>query len=185
LDLPALTQAAAELGADVPFFLTGGRAIGRGRGDRIEPLDAGEVPWLVLGCPPFGLSTAEVFASYRRELTLRGNGVSVHGPSAHKLAQGNDFGSAVNDLEAVVFGARPELWGFKEALFEAGATKALLSGSGSTVYGIFDTRAAQANAVGQLRPRYPGWNILATRGVAVGAHLDPASGAEDDALRGA
>lgn len=63
LDPPAeaLLEIASDLGADVPFFLVGGTARGRGRGDRIEPLPyIGDLP-ILLGVPPFGVSTAEVF----------------------------------------------------------------------------------------------------------------------------
>jgi 4-diphosphocytidyl-2-C-methyl-D-erythritol kinase len=171
LDTLALADLAAELGADVPFFLTGGRALGRGRGDRIEPLPAGATLWLVLGCPPFGISTAEVFARFRAELTLRGNDVTVPVLSAHKLAQGNDFGSPMNDLERVVFDMWPVLSGFKDALIEAGATAALVSGSGSTVYGIFETHGARDGAAERLRLGYPAWRIVRTRSVTAGAHL--------------
>jgi 4-diphosphocytidyl-2-C-methyl-D-erythritol kinase len=79
LDLPRsdLVGIAAKLGADVPFFLQGGTALGEGRGDRISPLPYLGERFLLLGVPPFGISTAEVYAAFDDDLTLRGKDVSV------------------------------------------------------------------------------------------------------------
>jgi 4-diphosphocytidyl-2-C-methyl-D-erythritol kinase len=80
----ALAAAAAELGADVPFFLVGGRALGRGRGDRIEPLADPAALALVLGTPPFGVSTAWAFEAWDERLTAGMNDVSLSPLFAHK-----------------------------------------------------------------------------------------------------
>jgi 4-diphosphocytidyl-2-C-methyl-D-erythritol kinase len=154
---------AAELGADVPFFLTGGTARGRGRGDRIEPLPFVGETSVVLGFPPFGIPTAEVFGRVAARLTLPGNGVSVRLPSALKWREGKDFGFLANDLEPVVFEGWPELEGFRDALLEAGAGAALLSGSGSTVYGVFQGPELAARAALRVQPRFTRWRVLTTR----------------------
>jgi len=171
-----LVACARELGADVPFFLHGGRALGTGRGDLVEPLPAGPELALVLGCPPFGVPTAEAFGRLPRELTLVANGVSVQRLPAHKLEQRNDFGPAVNDLEPVVFEGWPELLRFKRALLAAGASRALLSGSGSTVYGVFETPLAQAGAREELERGHPGWRVLCARGVDGGVRVESPRG---------
>jgi 4-diphosphocytidyl-2-C-methyl-D-erythritol kinase len=158
-----LDELARELGADVPFFLTGGTARGRGRGDRIEPLPPLGERAVLLGIPPFGLSTAEVFSRFRARLTLPSNGVSVPVLSAHKWPEGNDFGSASNDLEQVVFEGWPELEQFRNALLEEGAWGARLSGSGSTVYGILGDRARVGDVCSRLAVRFPGWTLIPTR----------------------
>jgi 4-diphosphocytidyl-2-C-methyl-D-erythritol kinase len=171
---PTLQVLAAELGADVPYFLTGGTARGRGRGDHIEPLAfPGGVP-VVLGCPPFGISTAEVFRRCSTRLTLPGNGVSVPLLLAHKWPKGNDFGFLVNDLEAVVFEGWPELEGFRDALLEAGAGAALVSGSGSTVYGVFSGSGSAARGADRVRARFGGWRVLTSRFVPDGIRWDEA-----------
>ncbi len=162
---------AAELGADVPFFLTGGTARGRGRGDRIERLPfVGGVGFL-LGIPPFGISTEEVFARASRRLTLPGIGVSLPRLSAHKWPVENDFAFVVNDLEEVVFRGWPELVRFRGGLLGAGAKRALLSGSGSTVYGIYDEPSKLEEAMDVLKDRFPGWRLVATQAVEAAAHV--------------
>jgi len=173
LDRSELTTLAAELGADVPYFLTGGTALGRGRGDRVEPLPfAGEIP-VVLGCPPFGISTAEVFGRVGAKLTLPRIGVSVPLLSALKFREGNDFRALANDLEAVVFEGWRELEGFRDALLEAGAGAALLSGSGSTVFGLFEEPEAAAGAVQFVRSRFEAWGVSETRFVRDGVRREP------------
>jgi 4-diphosphocytidyl-2-C-methyl-D-erythritol kinase len=155
-----LHELAANLGADVPFFLVGGTARGRGKGDRIEALPPiGELP-ILLGIPPFGVSTAEVFSRVGTRLTLPGIGVSLPRPSAHKWPEENDFQFAVNDLEAVVFELRPELEQFRDALRRAGSRSALLSGSGSVVYGVFESPADAEQAGRRLASEFGDWQLI-------------------------
>jgi len=170
-----LAGLAARLGADVPFFLTGGTARGTGRGDRIEPQPfLGEVP-LLLGLPPFGIPTSEVFSRLDARLTLPRNGVSLPVLSAHKWPEENDFRSAVNDLEGVVFELRPELARFRDALLRGGARSALLSGSGSAVFGLFGDDHARDLAAGMLRDRFREWRLVGIRTVQGAAHVVTAS----------
>jgi 4-diphosphocytidyl-2-C-methyl-D-erythritol kinase len=168
LEPRSLEVLAAELGADVPFFLTGGTARGRGRGDRVAPLPFAGDRSIVLGCPPFGVPTAEVFHRVAARLTLPGNGVSVPVLSAHKWPEEKDFGLFGNDLEEVVFAEWPELRGFRDALLKAGAGAALLSGSGSTVFGVFSGPGTADRAVQLLQSRFAGWRVLMTRFVREG-----------------
>jgi 4-diphosphocytidyl-2-C-methyl-D-erythritol kinase len=170
-----LEKLAVRLGADVPFFLVGGTARGRGRGDAVEPLPfIGDYP-LLLGIPPFGISTAEVFSRVGRRLTLPGNGVSLPLLLAHKWPVENDFRFAVNDLETIVFDAWPELRRFRDGLGLAGARSALLSGSGSVVYGVFaeiDQRDAVAD---RLRGEFRDWTLVATSSIDDAAYVSAGS----------
>ncbi len=168
-----LEELARELGSDVAFFLTGGTARGTGRGERIEPLPfLGAWP-LLLGVPPFGLSTADVYRAYANRLTLPTKDVTVRRFSSRlKWQRDNDLSLPVcNDLEGVVFASRPELAAFRDALLEAGARFALLSGSGSTVFGVFEDPAAVGAATRLLTPRFHGWKLLQTRASTGGAQL--------------
>jgi 4-diphosphocytidyl-2-C-methyl-D-erythritol kinase len=167
-----LERIAASLGADVPFFLTGGTARGRGRGDRIEALPPLAEHALVLGFPPFGVSTAEVFAEVRHRLTLPGNGVSLPRLSAYKWPGDKDFSFAVNDLESVVFPRWPSLKSFRDALRAAGARAAMLSGSGSTVFGVFTEPAVALEAAERVGRRFEDWTVLATRTVESGPRVE-------------
>ncbi|HXV75017.1 MAG TPA: hypothetical protein VD788_01770, partial [Candidatus Polarisedimenticolaceae bacterium] len=168
-------RVAAALGADIPFFLTGGTARGRGRGDRIEPLPPLAEQSLVLGLPPFGVPTADAFREVHARLTLPGIGVSLPRLSAHKWPGEKDFSFAANDLELVVFPRYPELRRFRDALLSAGARVALLSGSGSTLFGVFDDGPAALDGAARLGRGFPAWNVVPTRTV------DRPAGEPDDA----
>ncbi len=160
-----LVRLGRELGADVPFFLYGGTARGLGRGDRIEPLESAGQTRFLLGVPPFGISTAEVFSRLAGRLTHPLNGVNLPALSAHKLAEEKDFWLPANDLEGVVFEAWPALCRFRDALLAAGAGRALLSGSGSTVYGVFADDKELLEATRRLRESFKGWRLIPTRAV--------------------
>ena len=142
LQLPQteLFRLGAAVGADVPFFFLGGRALGVGRGDEVFALDDRSPGWCVLLCPPCEVSTRAAYAGARR-LTPRRRPARIVGsrPSGDRLWGGNDF-------EPVIFPRFPELARMKAALLAAGAQQAGLSGSGSTVYGLFEKRATAAAA---------------------------------------
>jgi 4-diphosphocytidyl-2-C-methyl-D-erythritol kinase len=139
-----LLQIAASLGSDVPFFLLGGRARGRGRGEVLTPMPDGPQEWLLLVLPPFSLSTAEVYGRVRAR-ALTGS------PSATKVS-GSDIGGGPerNDLEQAAESLRGELRRIRSALAGAGARSARLSGSGSTVFGTFGTKEAASKAMTSL-----------------------------------
>jgi len=173
LDTPALMALAAELGSDVPFFIVGGTALGTGRGTTIESLPAIPERALLLGSPSFGLSTSEVYGALAAPLTADGPDVTV--PRLFvKFAEGNDFALAWNDLEAVAFGLRAELATFRDALRRSGAEVALLSGSGSTVFGMFCAGTDVTSIEQGLRGEFPGWTVQACRTTASGVRIVPA-----------
>lgn len=105
-------------------------------------------------------------------LTPPGFGVSLQGLLA-KLGRENDFGLARNDLEPVVLEGWPELAEFRLGLAEAGAGLALVSGSGSSVFGLFDREDDALAAAAGLATRFLRWRTVAVRTVASGVRLEP------------
>jgi len=135
---------AASLGSDVPFFLVGGRARGTGRGEILEPLPDGPEEWLVLVFPPFSLSTAMVYGELAAPaLTDSAAGTNLSGSDS-------GGGPDRNDLEPAAESLRGELRGFRAALSDFGATSARLSGSGSTVFGLFGDEESARRATERL-----------------------------------
>lgn len=126
-----LRELALRLGADVPFFLTAGCARVRGIGEHIEPIRGWPDLALVVALPDIAVSTAWAFRSYSAGFT-RGAG------EADRMASGSnpDASLLVNDLETVVLPAFPEIANVKRALLEAGASAAVMSGSGAAVVGL-------------------------------------------------
>jgi 4-diphosphocytidyl-2-C-methyl-D-erythritol kinase len=150
--MEALVEIAGELGSDVPFFLVGGTAWGTGRGDQLQVLPPPPPLPLLLLIPDDAVSTAE---AYRRLAEARARG-EIRVPRtwgvdrAEWIIRGGlaDLGAhLVNDFEPVVFPLLPRLRELKEALLNAGASFALMSGSGSAIFGAFraaDTRDGAA-----------------------------------------
>lgn len=163
-----LQALAAGLGSDVPFFLHGGTALGRGRGEDVRPLPFAGAHPILLGFPPFGTSTAEVYAA----LTAPGPGVSLPRLSAGNWRIDNEFSASRNDLEAVVLARWPELSVFRDALAGEGALQSSVAGSGSTVFGVFGEQARMRAASAALRPRFATWTLLETRAIRVAAHVE-------------
>lgn len=181
----ALAAVGATLGADVPFFLSGGTAFGAGRGDRIVPMPVVPETAVLLGIPPYGISTPEVFRRLEGvgPLTPQGGGVTV--PALfHKLVAEKDFGLVSNDLERVVLAGWPELASFRGALLATGARAAAVSGSGSTVFGLYDGEVPSRRERESLRERFPGWTLVVTRTVAHGVRVEAQGGDGAEERRG-
>jgi 4-diphosphocytidyl-2-C-methyl-D-erythritol kinase len=143
--LPRLLELAQELGSDVPFFLFGGRAAAIGRGTELFPLPDLRPQYGVLAAPGVHVSTAGAYRALGAGLTsgLHPNKIG----SFQSLLWGQGSAGAVNDFEPVVFGAHPQLKAIKSKLLRAGASSAMMTGSGSAVFGLFPNRAAVARAV--------------------------------------
>ena len=155
-----LAEWGAELGADVPFFLTGGTALGVGRGDEIVPLPDLPPLWVAAVLPQVSVNTSWAYGQLNLGLTKEGTGNRIH--RLHGVPQDLDalVKTAENDFEPVVFQAYPELAEYRQALFEVGAHIALMSGSGSTVFGLFPGEEAARKAADGLRRRWPGLQVL-------------------------
>jgi 4-diphosphocytidyl-2-C-methyl-D-erythritol kinase len=142
-----LREVALSVGSDVPFFLSGGTALGLGRGEEIYPLVDLPRHWIVLVRPPFGVSTAEAYGWYDED-----RGAGMREPRAElqmlPVPWPTRAAQMVNDLEPPVMRRYPEIGALKGQLKEAGAVAAAMSGSGSAVFGLFRTRP---QAVGALR----------------------------------
>jgi 4-diphosphocytidyl-2-C-methyl-D-erythritol kinase len=145
-----LISVASELGSDVPFFLFFPCAIGRGRGEILEPVKNSIRFYVLMVYPGFAVSTASVYGNLKLKLTKRENNISI---LKNFLLQSEfaKLGKAwSNDLELVVFKEYPGLSGIKKQMLALGAKGALLSGSGSTVFGIFDNLETANSAHARL-----------------------------------
>jgi 4-diphosphocytidyl-2-C-methyl-D-erythritol kinase len=146
--MPDLAGIASRLGADVPYFLVGGTALGLGRGDEVYPLEDLSSHAVVLALPDFGVATADAYRWFDDD---RAAGAPCHG------ARRRDGGSVqawpgvarialANDLEAPVARRHPRIAAIRDVLAGAGAEGAAMTGSGSAVFGLFgaESRARRA-----------------------------------------
>lgn len=146
-----LFSIAEELGSDVPFFLFGGTAVGTGRGEVIEPVSDMDCQNLLIVTPDIEVSTADVFGGLTVP-TLTNRAVENILSVCRREMRSADSASPalINDLETGVFAAYPEIRRVKEALLELGAVNAAMSGSGASVFGIFDKQETRQAAMKAL-----------------------------------
>ena len=151
-----LHRLARGLGADVPFFLNPAPlALGKGRGDELEPLEIRPSLWHLLIFPRFPVPTKAVYQAY--SLTAPGPDVRLliralrdnHVPGIYDLL--------FNALEPTVEVLYPALLSVKAAFKRVGLTRPMVSGSGSTVMALCLSREAAFSAVQVLKKEEPGW----------------------------
>jgi len=143
--LPArLVALAAGLGADVPFFLFGGRALGVSRGDEIYPLpDLPRCAVVVVSPRDIAVSTRDAYRWASLRLTKRAAAPKLWNFCV--LCWGSQT-EVSNDFEAAVFARHPRLARIKRGLLQRGAAEATLAGSGSAVFGMFPDPAQARRA---------------------------------------
>jgi 4-diphosphocytidyl-2-C-methyl-D-erythritol kinase len=193
VDLPELSRIAGQLGSDVPFFLLGGTAVGIGRGTELFPLPDGPgLPGLLVA-PGVHVNTAQAYRDLSLRLTTEsqqnkifsfqahiwgGSGVARGGGGIARSGGGIDW--PANDFEAVVFEQHRGLALLKKRLQRAGASVAMMSGSGSALFGLFadgdgvsracdslgEERAFRISLVSRVRYRGMWWRAL-------GEHIKP------------
>jgi len=145
--LERLMEIAASLGADVPFFLFGGRALAVNRGDEIYPLpDTRKESIVVVSPRDIGVSTKDAYQWISAELTNRMEPPKIWGFCA--LCWSRQEAGLSNDFEAPVFHRHPRLGEIRDGLLKRGAADAALAGSGSAVFGIY-RNPAQARRAAQ------------------------------------
>jgi 4-diphosphocytidyl-2-C-methyl-D-erythritol kinase len=145
---------AVSLGADVPYFLEGGTALGLGRGDRLYPLIDQPSTWVTIAFPSFGVSTKDAFAWWDE------GGV--------RMDSEPEGPEAANDLQAPVAVRHPEIARMAKMLGRAGASYAAMSGSGSAVFGLFKRRVDAQRAAAGLAGR--GRRTVVTRTIGRAAY---------------
>lgn len=149
-----LIRTGISLGADVPFFIFEGAAIAKGIGDILEAVEL-PVSWLVLVNPGIPVSTADVYNALGLKigLTKRRFDISISNPNRVE-----DIVRLLhNDLEGAALKMHPEIGVVKNAVLAAGAAGALMSGSGATVFGIFENREGAEKAFASLSSEHKDW----------------------------
>ena len=161
-DARGLSDAGARLGADVPFFLTGGTALGTGTGTEISPLVDAQKLHLVVVTPDVRVSTAEAYKALGAPALTKVDALVNLSVSRTEA----DFPDSLcdvrsNDFEAVVVRLYPEIGRARDALMRAGASRASLSGSGSSVYGVFESEREAGRAADALGGAEASWQVSA------------------------
>ncbi|MDQ3686136.1 MAG: 4-(cytidine 5'-diphospho)-2-C-methyl-D-erythritol kinase [Acidobacteriota bacterium] len=134
-----LVNIGAELGSDVPFFFTGGTALGTGLGTNIYPLNDAPQRNLLVIMPGVKVSTADAYTALNAPTLTKADSAAIL-PVSYADTQISDSLYEVmrSDFEPVIYKLYPEIERTRRALAEAGARKVLLAGSGASVFGVFD-----------------------------------------------
>lgn len=146
-----LGEVAVKVGADVPFFIKGGTQIGDGIGDVLTPMENVAEGFYLLIIPDIFISTSWAYGSMKKYLEE-----DIGRPNFAHFLEGNNLSETIfdNDFERIVIPTYPKIGEIKEGLKKAGASYASLSGSGSTVFGIFNDEAKAKKAEIKFREQY-------------------------------
>jgi 4-diphosphocytidyl-2-C-methyl-D-erythritol kinase len=155
LSTETLLELAAGLGSDVPFFLFGGSAVAQGRGTELYGLPDIRKQYGIVVAPGVHVSTPEAYKALGRGLTSDASSNIINSFQAFVWDLGGwqtESGKPPvfeNDFESVVFENYPRLKSIKRKLLKLGASSAMMSGSGSALFGLFATREGMEAARGQ------------------------------------
>ncbi len=150
----------ARLGADVPFFFTGGTALGTGLGDHITPLPEVHAEHLLIVTPDAKVATAEAYHALNAPALTKPESDTILAISRADEHFADSFPDALhNDFERVIFNLKPEVERAQSALVLCGARRALMTGSGSSIFGIFENQEARERAAARLKAE-TNWRIF-------------------------
>ena len=149
-----LENIAAEIGADVPFFIRGSIQLGEGVGDRLTPLKININGKYLIIIPEIIINTFWAYSQFKKNLDSSLSSINFPGLSIGKTISLDMLKLFENDFESIVVPTYPEIGEIKEKLHALGARYASLSGSGSTVFGIFNDDVSLNNAFSYFSPKY-------------------------------
>jgi 4-diphosphocytidyl-2-C-methyl-D-erythritol kinase len=161
LEASDLRRIGSGLGADVPFFLSGGTAVAKGIGTELVGFSDFPKQHLIIVTPNASVSTATAYACLNAGSLTTPESVSILSSSfTEPFSNDASQWPLHNDFEGVIFEIEPEIRRAKMALLDAGARAALLAGSGSSVFGIFSGEAVRDQALAHVRCE-AGWRVFA------------------------
>ena len=149
LDLRKLSELGQQLGSDVQFFLLGGTAVGIGRGTELFPLESAPARAGVLVAPGLHVNTAQAYRDLSPRLTTESQQNKIVSFQSHTLGWSGEA-PFENDFESVVFEQHKSLARWKKRLKRAGASLALMTGSGSALFGLFESGSEASRAIDLL-----------------------------------
>ena len=162
IPLDELAEIGAVLGSDVPFFLRGGTAIGTGRGTEIEPIEDFKESCLLIVTPNVDVPTRDAFAliNAARLTNFEPKSILQICRNAAEKLKLKQF-ELINDFERSVFALMPEIEKVKQTLLDSGARAALLSGSGASVYAVFENKETRQATIKAIEHFDNNWRLFA------------------------
>lgn len=156
-----LAEIAASLGSDVPFFLYGGTAIGSGRGTEVVPITDFDEKYILIVTPNIAVSTRDAFEALNApSLTTDAAKRILHNCRFDAESMDLRRSTLKNDFETTVFAAHPEIKNVKQMLLDLGARQAMMSGSGASVFAVFDKEETRQTTLKALENKL-NWRTFA------------------------
>ena len=149
-----LIKIGSRIGADVPFFINGSTQVGEGIGEKLTIINSSMDAQYLIVTPDISIDTKWAYSQYKNNLDNCSSPTKFSDLIRGKSINLDMLKFFENDFESVVFPTYPEIGAIKNKLLALGAKFASLSGSGSTVYGIFDDDANIDKAFSHFFPRH-------------------------------
>ncbi len=149
-----LIEIGSKIGADVPFFIKGGTQIGEGIGEKLISLKSAIKGWYLIITPSVSIDTKWAYSQLKNMLDSDIHPTKFSSSVSGGIINLDTLKFFENDFESVVFPTYPEIGAIKKELFALGAKFASLSGSGSTVFGIFDDNVKVKKAFSHFSPMH-------------------------------
>jgi 4-diphosphocytidyl-2-C-methyl-D-erythritol kinase len=165
IEFAELIEIGKKLGSDVPFFFYGGTAFGTGRGTEIEQIQDVSEKYLLLVTPQIEISTKLAFERLNKPYLTNFESKSIL-EICRNDAKRFDLRHSVlkNDFEESVFSLYPEVQRVKEKLLRLGAVRSLLSGSGASVFAVFDKEETRQTTMKAIRTE-ENWRMFAVAAI--------------------
>ena len=164
IDASGLEAYGAEIGADVPFFISGGMAYACGIGEKLTSVSGAKLPVLIVAKPDSSVSTVQAYKAADAE-------ESLYHPDVERLVMelkaGNFRGICEfvgNSFEAPVFKMCPEIKAIKEEFLRSGAGASAMTGSGSAVFAFFEDDKSAVKAARKIKDRFAGTAVFLNNG---------------------
>lgn len=161
LTVGQLVEIGARLGADIPFCLIGGTVLARGIGEKLTLLPPAPSMWLVLVKPAFGVSTAEVYRKFDLVGPLPRLNIAGAVQGLEEQNMGHLLVCMGNALEAVTMVDYPEVRAIRDEMLDLGACRAVMCGSGPTVFAVASSKDQAHKMASYFRSRYG--EVIVTR----------------------
>lgn len=162
VEIENLVKIGEKLGADVPFFFLGGTCLGTGSGTDLLPIKDLEEKCLLIVTPNIDVSTREAFARLNAPRLTNFSAKSILKICRNEAESFNTRQNELkNDFEKTVFEVEPEIKRIKEKLLDSGAIRALMSGSGASVFGVFEKEETRQATQKALQKEEKDWRQFA------------------------
>lgn len=150
-----LQNLASQIGSDVPFFIQGGMALARGRGDLLKEINARNKHCFLIVCPAIHVATKWAYGQLNLNLTMKKKNINLTNLERSGFLDDRFYGGLQNDFEEIVFQIFPVLKKLKQLLDKLNAVCVSMTGTGSALFAVFRDQVEASEAYDTIQIEYP------------------------------